>query len=374
MKMAYLDTALIAAAELEPAPGFVAMASLPGGQRYLRAFGRRGISSAEPMTADTLFWIASFTKLVTSIAALQLIEEGRLSLDQTVASILPDFADLPILEGFDETGAPRLRRASDAPTIRHLLTHTSGCGYAFMDADLARWAEQTGAGIGEGRRQPRLFDADSRWQYGVSSEWLGTAIEALTGEDLETAFQRRIFAPLGMAGTTLAPGAALTARVAQMHARLPDGSLAPMEFSLPPPPHFSMGGGGLYSTAPDFMRLLRALLDGEILTAASRAALFDNRVAEHEAGVLAASIAAYTNPFDPLPGQPKRWSLGMMINPEPVAGGRAAGSGAWAGLANCYYWADPANGVTGILLSQVLPFADPKILSLFSTFERAVYA
>src|SRR5258708_2168336 len=156
MKMARVDTALIAAAELGPAPGFVAMASLPGGQQYLRAFGKRGIAIAEPMTADSLFWIASFTKLVTSIVALQLIEEGRLSLDQTVASILPDFADLPILEGFDETGAPRLRRASDAPTIRHLLTHTSGCGYTFMDADLARWGEHTGVGIGEGRRQPHL--------------------------------------------------------------------------------------------------------------------------------------------------------------------------------------------------------------------------
>ena len=159
-----------------------------------------------------------------------------------------------------------------------------------------------------------------------------------------------------------------------MHARLPDGSLASMEFSLPPPPHFSMGGGGLFSTAPDFMRLLRALLDGKILTPASRAALFDNQVGELEAGVLASSIPAFTKPFDPLPGQPKRWSLGMMINLQPVTGGRATGSGAWAGLANCYYWADPANGVAGILLSQILPFADPEILKLFSTFERAVYA
>jgi CubicO group peptidase (beta-lactamase class C family) len=163
-------------------------------------------------------------------------------------------------------------------------------------------------------------------------------------------------------------------RVVQLHARLPDGALTPMELPLPPPPHFSSGGGGLYSTASDFMHLLRALLDGDILSADTRGTLFSNEVGELNAGVTGSAIAAFARPFEPMPGQPKRWSLGMMINPEPVAGGRAAGSGAWAGLANCYYWADRTNGVAGILMSQVLPFADPPILDLFSAFERAVYA
>jgi CubicO group peptidase (beta-lactamase class C family) len=373
MNSSKLDVALSAAAELRPATGFVAMASAPGVQPYLGAFGRRGTDAEDAMATDSIFWIASFTKLVTSIVALQLIEDGALALDQTVASILPDFADLPILEGFDGTGAPRLREATDAPTIRHLLTHTSGCGYAFMDLDLARWAEHSGAGIAEARAQPRLFDAGARWQYGVSSEWLGTAIEAVTGEDLEVVFRRRVFGPLAMEDTTLDPDPSRKQRIAQLHARAPDGALTPMELPLPPPPHFSSGGGGLYSTAPDFMRLLRALLDGDILSAESRSMLFSNEVGELDSGVTGSAIAAFARPFEPMPGQPKRWSLGMMINPEPVAGGRAAGSGAWAGLANCYYWADPTNGVAGILMSQVLPFADPQILDLFSTFERTVY-
>jgi CubicO group peptidase (beta-lactamase class C family) len=291
-----------------------------------------------------------------------------------VASILPDFADLPILEGFEATGAPRMRKATDAPTIRHLLTHTSGCGYAFMDPELARWAEKSGVGIAEARRQPRLFDAGARWQYGVSSEWLGTAIEAVTGEDLEVVFRRRVFGPLSMEDTTFSPDPTQKQRVAPLYARAPDGALTQMQLPLPPPPHFSSGGGGLYSTAPDFMRLLRALLDGDILSADTRGTLFSNEVGELNAGVTGSAIAAFARPFEPMPGQPKRWSLGMMINPEPVAGGRAAGSGAWAGLANCYYWVDRTNGVAGILMSQVLPFADPQILDLFSAFERAVYA
>jgi len=374
MSLKSIDPALSEAAAEDPAPGFVAMATFDDGREYLRAFGRRSAADPAPMQPDTLFWIASFTKLVTSVAVLQLVEDGVLSLDTEVASILPDFAELPILSGFDAAGAPRLRAATDAPTIRHLLTHTSGVTYSFMDADLGRYAEAEAIGFDEARRLPRRFDAGARWQYGAGIDWLGVVIEAVSGEGLDAVFQRRILDPLGMADTTFARSPAQTARTAAMHARLPDGGVVPIDFAPAPPPNFGMGGGGLYSTAPDFMRLLRALLDGALLADESRRGLFANQVGDLQAGVIRSSNPPLTNDYEPMPGEPKGWSLGLLINAKPGPDGRAPGSGAWAGLGNCYYWVDPAGGVAGILLSQVLPFADATILRLFGTLERAVYA
>jgi CubicO group peptidase (beta-lactamase class C family) len=369
-----LDATLRDAPEAAEVPGFVAAARFSDGQTETVTGGRRSIAGEAPMTADTVFWIASFTKLVTSIAALQLVDEGRLSLDQTVASILPDFADLPILEGFDADGAAVLRPASDAPTIRHLLTHTSGLGYTFMDADLGRYADQQGIGPDAARRLPRRFTAGERWHYGVSTDWVGAVVEAIEGETLDRVVARRITGPLGMTDTSFAPSEAQMARGAAVHARLPDGGLVPIPFAMPREPNFSMGGGGLYSTARDYLSLLTAILEGRILSDGARAELLANQIGDMDAGVMVSSNPALTLDYEPMPGYPKRWGLGLLLNPAPGPDGRSAGSGAWAGLANCYYWLDPDRRVAGVFLTQILPFGDPAALALFSCFERAVYA
>ncbi|HEY1559483.1 MAG TPA: serine hydrolase domain-containing protein [Caulobacteraceae bacterium] len=369
-----IEQALAASWQRTGIPGLVAMVRHGDGETQTVSLGQRSVDASPEMTGDTVFWIASFTKLVTSVVALQLVDEGRLSLDLPVADLRPDFPDLPILAGLDDGGRPRLKPAEDAPTIRHLLTHTSGLGYAFTDPVLRRYALQKGFGPERSHLLPRRFAAGEGWLYGASTDWLGAVIEAVCGEALDQVFQRRVCKPLGMADTTCVRTADLLARAAAVHARSPDGSCAVIDFALPPPPNFNIGGGALYSTAPDFMRLLSALLDGEILSDASRAALFENQVGDCDAGTIVSSDPALTRDFDPLPGAPKRWSLGLMINPEPVVGGRSAGSGAWAGLANCYYWIDPASRIAGVLMTQILPFADTEVLSLFATLERAVYA
>ncbi|HZL00266.1 MAG TPA: serine hydrolase domain-containing protein [Caulobacteraceae bacterium] len=373
MSLHTIQAALAAAPQAARVPGYVAVARDGDGGEAVAVHGRRKADDPAPMTADTVFWIASMTKLVTSIAALQLVEEGVLALDQPVAEVRPEFADLPILEGFDAAGAPRLRAATDAPTVRHLLTHTSGLGYAFMDADLARYAEQAAVAPGQGHLLPRRFEAGARWQYGTSTDWVGAIVETLAGKGLAEVLERRILGPLGMTDTSFAPTPDQQARKAAMHARQPDGGLSPMDFAMPAPPYFAMGGGGLYSTGPDFMKLLAAILDGAILSPASRASLFANHAGDLDCGVLVSSNPAFTRDFDPAPGHAKRWSLGLMVNPNPGPDGRAAGSGAWAGLGNCYYWLDPSAGVAGVLLTQILPFADPDVLALFQVLERAVY-
>lgn len=369
-----LDQALESSWATSTIPGFVAAVRAPDRAVSVCARGLRSIAASEAMTPDTVFWIASFTKLVTSIVALQLIDEGRLSLDQSVASFRPDFADLPILTGFDVEGRPRLEAANDAPTVRHLLTHTSGLGYDFTDPDLARYAESQGVGSDRGHLLPRRFRAGRAWLYGTSTDWLGAVIEAVCGEDLDQVFQGRVCGPLGMVDTTCVRSPGQLDRSAAVHARLPDGSCAAIDFGMPAPPHFNIGGGALYSTAPDYLRLLGALLDGEVLSEASRASLFENQVGDLDAGVLISSNAALARDYDPLPGPSKDWSLGLLVNPEPGPNGRSVGSGAWAGLANGYYWLDPAAKIAGVLMTQILPFADPEVLGLFAALERAAYA
>jgi len=374
MSLETVTEVMTKAAETAALPGFVAMARWGDGPAYLAAFGRRSLADSQPMTTDSVFWIASMTKLVTSVAALQLVADGKLDLDAPVANILPPFAELPILDGFDAAGEPRLRQATDKPTVRHLLTHTSGLGYAFLDADLLRYAEKAGIGVETSDRLPRRFDAGERWQYGLNTDWLGRLVAAVAGEGLDTYCARRIFEPLGMSDTSFAMTPALTARRAQLHARLPDGGLAPIEFGLPPPPHFMMGGAGLYSTAPDYMKLLTGLMDDAVLPPSARSGLFDNAVGDLDCGHMPSVDHTMANDYEPMPGLPKRWSLGLLVNMEPGPDGRPAGCGAWAGIANCYYWIDPERRIAGVLLSQILPFADPEALKLFATFERAVYA
>jgi CubicO group peptidase (beta-lactamase class C family) len=375
-----IDDVLSAAVASGTAPGVVAGARLPGGRDYLGAFGQRGVADPAPMSADTLFWVASMTKVLTSVAALQLIEQGRLSLDQDAAELVPEINDVPVLEGFDAAGAPRLRAAKTTVTLRHLLTHTAGFGYVFMNKDLARYAEQKGLTFGDAMAIPRLFEAGERWEYGINTDLVGQVVEKVSGQTLDVYLKANVFDVLGMKDSTFGPSPAQLARKAAIHARLPDGGFAPIEFPLPPPPNPMMGGGGLYSTAPDYLAFLKGILDGgvgangRILKPESIARLTTNLVGDLQCGVMDAADPSFTHPHEPMPGMPKRWGVGLLLNQEAGPDGRSAGSGAWAGLPNCYYWVDPAAKVAGVILMQFLPFADPKALAAFSAFERAVYA
>ena len=357
-------------------PGVVVAAHLPGGEVVEAAAGVRGLDNPAPMTADTVFWIASFTKAITTAAALQLVEEGRIGLDDPVGELLPTLAAPKVLKGFDGDGKPVLEAARAPITLRHLLTHTSGLGYEFCSDALTRYLEVMGPyPRGVGPDAPLLFEPGSGWAYGIGTDWTGQLIAAATGEGLGAYLERRVFAPLGMTETGFSVREEQRARRASMHARGGEGALAAMSFDMPPPPHFGMGGGGLYSTAGDYLKFLGAILagGGPILSAASVAAMAASEWEGEEVGVLPAANPMLCAGFDPAPGASKRWGLGFLINPMPGPAGRSAGSLAWAGLGNCYYWADPAAGVAGVFLAQHFPFGDPAALQAFAAFERAVY-
>jgi methyl acetate hydrolase len=380
MTVSAIETALRAAERAGGAPGFVAAARLPGGGDYYGAFGQRGVADPQPMTADTLFWIASMTKVLTSVAAMQLVEQGRLSLDDDAARFVPAINDVPILEGFDAAGAPKLRKATRPVTLRHLLTHTSGFGYIFMSDELTRYGEREGLGFGDAMKLPRLFEAGERWQFGVSTDLVGQVVEAVSGQTLDVYLKQHVFDPLRMVDTTFQLTPEQEKRKAAMHARLPDGSLTPTEFPLPPPPNPMLGGGGLYSTANDYLAFLKAMLNGgaglfgRILKPETVDLMTHNHIGDLDCGDIVTALPAFTNDFSPMPGVTKRWGLGLLLNQTPGPDGRSAGSGAWAGLSNCYYWLDPIAGAAGVILMQILPFADARSLETAAAFERAVYA
>ena len=358
-------------------PGLAAAALLPDGRVALAAAGVRGRDNPAPMTPDTVFWIASFTKALTTAAVLQLVEAGRIGLDDPVGGRLPGLAAPRVLTGFDAAGSPMLKDAGAPITVRHLLAHTSGLAYDFCHAELARYRAAEGEPQAGGRQDPPLmFEPGSGWTYGVGLDWAGELVAAITGRTLDQYLAEAVFAPLGMTETGFATTPAQAGRLASMHGRAEDGALAAIPFQLPPPPNPSMGGGGLYSTAGDYLKFLSAILVGgaPILSRASVAAMAGAEWEGEEVGVLPGVNPRLCAGFDPFPGRAKRWGLGFVINPAPGPAGRSAGSLAWAGLANCYYWADPARNVAGVFLAQLLPFGDPAALEAFGDFERAVYS
>ena len=378
------EAALDAAVAKGRIAGAVALVAERDGVSYQHAAGVRSVGTPTAMDQDTVFWIASMTKAIASVAALQLVERGKLSLDGDLALLLPDLAGLEVFDGLNADGTPKLRPARGPVTLRHLLTHTSGFGYAWLHNENGAWLSATGvpgpsAGQRSAHRQPLMFDPGQGWAYGIGIDWAGIAVEAASGQRLDAYLAEHVLGPLGMTDTAFRLSAEQAARKAGMHARGPDGAPVAIPFGLPDDPEVLSGGHGLYATAPDYGRFLRMLLNGgaldgaRILSPESMAELGRVQTGARRAGALKSVDPTLSNDFDVYPGMQTGWGLATMITPEPSPDGRSAGSLAWGGLANCYYWADPKAGKAGLILTQLLPFADPETLSLFATLERAAY-
>jgi CubicO group peptidase (beta-lactamase class C family) len=384
METSNIDGLLRQAAADGRVPGVVAVAGDREGTLYEGAFGHLGIGDDRPAQVDTVFLIASMTKAIASVAALQLVEQGKLALEQPVADVLPAFGELQVLEGFDGD-EPRLRPPARQATIRNLLTHTSGLGYWFGNSELLRYHQVTGlpdpsTGSREMFKAPLIADPGTRWEYGTSVDWLGEVIEAVSGKDLNAYCQDHVFGPLGMTDSTFVPTEAAAQRLMTIHSRMPDGSLALSEFSMPIEPEFFSGGGGAASTGPDYLRFMRALLrggelDGErvLRTETVELAFTDHLDGLPLPDVMRSALPELTNDVPAMPFR-QGFGLGLHLVFEDLPGMRHAGTGDWAGLFNCYYWIDRATGVAGAFLTQVLPFFDPPVVETALGFEAAVYA
>lgn len=315
---------------------------------------------------------------------MQLVEQGKLSLEQTMGKLLPTLQSPKVLVGFDDSGAPKLRPAKTEITLRHLLTHTAGFTYSIWSEPMTRYEKVTGTPfIGECKNAsfnaPLEFDPGERWQYGINMDWVGKAVEAVSDQSLEVYFREKIFAPLGMADSGFLIGSAQKARVAPMFSRQQDGSLKYMEFEMPQRPEFFMGGGGLFSTPRNYMAFLQMLLhDGtfngvQILKPETVALMRQNHMGDLSVTTLKTVHPDLSNDANLFPGMVQKWGLSFDINTKPGPAGRSAGSIAWAGLFNTYFWVDPTKRVTGTIMTQLLPFADQQVLKLFATFESGLY-
>jgi methyl acetate hydrolase len=373
-----IDRALQAKVSAGEIPGVVAMAANEQSVVYEGAFGFRDMAAASRMSTDTIFRVASMVKLLTSVAALQLVERGKLDLDEPAGNIDPTLASAQVLSGFDAKGVPQLRAVQKPITLRNLLTHTSGFSYPLWDPTVVRYLKVAGNDPSL-PRMPLMFEPGSRWAYGGSLDRVGRMVEIAGGQSLDRYFSDQITGPLGMNDTGFALTAKQRARQASLHVRDANGKLVPKPLEKPDVPKVLSGGGGIYSTAPDYLTLLQALLNGgslrqtSILRPETVASMSENQIGDLEAGILQTTNPALSNDVDFFPGIRLRWGFGHMINIDPVPDGRKAGSLTWAGLLNTYYWIDPTTRIAGVIMMQILPFADRQALKAYRQFERGIY-
>jgi methyl acetate hydrolase len=380
-----IDQLLRQMSDAKEIPGVVAIAATAKETIYQGAFGKRDLSKDVAMTQDSVFWIASMTKAITSAAGMQLVEQGKLSLDEPIGKVLPDLASPQVLEGFDANGEPKLRPAKKPITLRQLMTHTAGFAYNMWNGDILQYLEKTGTPAvttcqNAALKTPLASDPGTRWEYGINIDFVGKAVEAASGKRLDAYLRDHMFTPLGMSDTGFKITDDMRKRLVGMHARGEDGSLTPIPFELEQEPEFHMGGGGLYGTAADYLKFTQMILNkgrgngNQVLKPETVALMGQNHIGELNMGKMTTAIGWATNDVDLYPDIVKKWGLSFLINSAKTPEGRSPGSLAWAGLANTYYWIDPARDVAGVILMQLLPFADKKCLEAFAGFERGVYA
>jgi methyl acetate hydrolase len=372
-----IDEALGTARANASIPGVVAIAADRNRILYHGAFGLADIETGRAMREDDLFRIASMTKAITSTAAVQLLEQGKFALEDPVEKYLPGFAKLQVFESYDETtGAYTVRPTKNRVTVRHLFTHTSGLGYNFTSPIVRDFKPRAGEEYPVG---PLLFEPGTRWIYGTSIDELGRLIEKVSGQSLEDYFRQNIFAPLGMADTFYNIPEEKAARLLPVHHRQQDGTIIKEMVQAGPLVGHPIGGGGLASTAADYIRFTRMILnDGEldgarVLKPETVALMSRNQIGNLGVRALKTAMPQRSADFSFVADGRDKWGLGFMITADAVAGKRSAGSLGWGGIDNTYFWIDRTRGISGVILMQFLPFADPRALALYDTFERGVY-
>jgi methyl acetate hydrolase len=376
---ALIDQRLQEAVARKDVPGVVALVTNRKGVIYQGAFGVADVATGRPLSADALFRIASMTKAVTSTAAMQLIEQGRFALEDPVEKYLPEMAKLPVFDSFDpKTGNYHLHLTSKPITVRHILTHTSGLGYPFTSATLRDFKPRAGESYADG---PLLFEPGERWHYGTSTDIVGRLVEKVSGQKLEDYYRQHIFTPLKMTDTSYNVPEAKAARLVagqQRDGERMDGTIVKQAVQPGLAIAAPIGGGGLASTASDYGRFVRMLLNGgelegaRVLKAETVALMGQNHIGAVSVPALKSALPRSAD-FSFIADGRDKWGLGFLITTDHVPGKRSAGSLSWGGINNTYFWVDPSRGIAGVIMMQYLPFADSKALAVYDAFERATY-
>jgi CubicO group peptidase (beta-lactamase class C family) len=372
-----IDKVLSDAVARRDIPGVVAIVADARSILYQGAFGLSDVQGSKPMTVDAIFRIASMTKPVTSVAAMQLVEQGRLRLDDPAEKYLPELANLQVFETFDaQAGNYTVRPATKTLTVRHLLTHSSGLGYNFTSQVVRDFKPRSGEQYPAG---PLLFEPGEQWLYGTSTDWVGRLVETMSGQTLDAYFREHIFRPLGMVDTFYNVPDDRQNRLVAGHRRRADGA-----YRLEPTQPMNSitrfnGGGGLASTATDYIRFLQMFLNRgtgngvRILSSNTVSLMGQNHIGDVGVRALETALPERSSDFSFIANGRDKWGLGFLITAAQERGKRSAGSLSWGGIWNTYFWIDPTQGIAGVVLMQYLPFADSKALAVHDSFERAVY-
>jgi methyl acetate hydrolase len=374
-----IDQALRAAVAQRKIPAVTAMVATSEKTIYTGAIGKRDSASGADVTPESIFAIASITKAVTTTAALQLVESGKVKLDDPAANYLPQLEKLEVLHGFDPAGKPIVRPAGKPVTLRQLLTHTSGFAYDTWDESMFRYSEKTGSQP-PGTVPPLAFEPGTRWQYGTGIDWAGRVVEKISGLGLEQYFQRNILEPLGMRDTSYILAPSKFDRMVSRYERQGDGSLKENSRTQPAPPKSYGGGGGLYSTVGDYTRFMQMILrrgrgpaGQQILQSKTVDLMTTNQIGSLGAGKMKSYRPETSSDVMFHPGATDGFTLGFLINTTAYKGGRSAGSLAWAGIYNTFYWIDPRRSLCAVIMMQFLPFVDKDAMAVLGAFEQAVY-
>jgi CubicO group peptidase (beta-lactamase class C family) len=376
-----LDASLKGAVERKDIPGVVALVTDKKGVLYENAFGVADVATGRALKTDALFRIASMTKPITSVALMQLVEQGKIALDDPAEKYLPELKNPQVVESFDaKTGDYKLRPASKPATVRNFLTHTSGLAYPFTSAIWRDFKPKAGETYAFGG--PMLFDPGERWHYSTSTDVVGRLVEVVSGQKLEDYFHDHIFVPLKMNDTSYNVPEAKGPRLVAQQQRDGANMDGPVVLQIPPLVGLTIanpiGGGGLASTADDYGRFMRMVLNGgeldgaRVLKAETIKLMEQNQIGAVSVPALKSALPRSAD-FTFIADGRDKWGLGFLITVDQLPGMRSPGSLSWGGINNTYFWIDPARGIAGTIMMQYLPFADAKALAAYRAFELGAY-
>ena len=365
-----VDTLLKTAVAQKQVPMAVAMVADSRGIVFAAAHGAK---------QDAIFAIASMTKPITSVALMQLVEKGKVKLDEPATTYVPELGAVRVLDN------GTLRPPKSPVTVRQLLTHTSGFGYEFMRKELLDLVakKQLASLMGGGDaflQAPLLFDPGMRWEYGISTDWVGRIVERVSKRPLEVYFLENIFDPIGMPDSYFDVPAEKQSRVVAVARRGADGVFVEQPRTPAGASPFYSGGGGLHATASDYLRFVRTIMAGgqldgrRILSAQSIAEMRKNQIGNFTLKPLPSVIPELAVDGAMLPGALDKFGLGFALNSTTAGTARGVNTMAWAGLYNTFFWIDVEKQVGAVLMSQMLPAIDPGPRKLLEDFDRAVYA
>lgn len=373
---------LDAAVAAEDAPFLVAMTANAGGVTWSGAAGEA--APGKPASDNTVFRIFSMTKAVGSTAAMILADRGQIGLDDPVDTYLSEARDLQVLTGWDGD-TPQYKSPASPPTLRQLATHTSGLVYEFWCEEIGAWLQKTGhptiiSGLNASLMYPLAFEPGARWDYGLGIDWLGRVVETVDGRRIDVFLKEEIFEPLGMNDTACEVEGHMADRLAGVKARSEDGTFVDFELAPPSHPEFYGMGHALYSTPSDYLTFVRLFLNkgtlngSKVLSEDAVDKMLANSIGDLRIGKMMTQAPGMSADVELFPGTPLTHSFGFLRVEDDVPGMRSAGSQGWAGVLNSHYWFDPARDVAAVIMTQSLPFVEPRFMGVYEAFERAVYA